>query len=145
MPSTRTALENAGDSNKPKDLRKRAVERAKLFVDRKSYLLSSLIGVVGDLLPAGTIPAGGRYVGHRVTSSVSLGTSTLAFGDGTTAAKYAAAATFTGVDTPVSTGKAAEIAADPVSADVTTYATVAVADLPTTASKYLVLEVLYTR
>lgn len=54
------------------------------------------------------LPLFGAIVGLTVVTSVSLGTSTLAIGDANAAAQYAAATTYTAVDTPTRIGKAAQ-------------------------------------
>ncbi|PWR24980.1 hypothetical protein [Zavarzinia aquatilis] len=63
----------------------------------------------GDTIVLGRLPPGDAFLGGIITSSVSLGTSTLAIGDAATAAKFRAAAVFTAVDTPTLFGKAAAV------------------------------------
>ena len=83
----------------------------------------------GDTLDLGVVPAGARGINHRVTVSATLGTSTLAIGISGTAAKYAAAATYTTADSPVTKAKAANLEAE-LAADEQQYATIGVAALP---------------
>lgn len=58
-----------------------------------------------------TLPPGHTFAYGVVTSSVSLGTSTIAVGIAGSAAKYKAAAVFTAVDTPTMFGNAAAVGA----------------------------------
>lgn len=58
-----------------------------------------------------TLPPGHTFAYGVVTSSVSLGTSTIAVGIAGSAAKYKAAAVFTAVDTPTLFGNAAAVGA----------------------------------
>ncbi len=86
------------------------------------------------------VPAGMRFVEGRITSSVSLGTSTIAIGNATAAGKYRAAAVFTAVDTPTLFGTAAAMAAAAATAGEEVLLTVATANLPTTAGAKLVID-----
>lgn len=86
------------------------------------------------------VPAGMRFVEGRITSSVSLGTSTVAIGNATTAGKYRAAAVFTAVDTPTLFGTAAAMAAGASGGEEEVLLTVATANLPTTAGAKLVID-----
>lgn len=61
----------------------------------------------GDTITLAQIPAGAFFDSGSITSSVSLGTSTIAIGIAGTPAKYKAAAVFTAVDTPTDFGTAA--------------------------------------
>jgi hypothetical protein len=94
----------------------------------------------GDTISIARVPAGMRFVVGRITSSVSLGTSTVAVGIAGTADKYKAAAVFTAVDTPTAFGKAAAMANAALGADEEVIATVAVADLPNTAGAKLIID-----
>jgi len=93
-----------------------------------------------DTVSLGKIPAGMRFVRGFITSSVSLGTSTIAIGDATATGKYRAAAVFTAVDTPTPFGTAAAMAAAAATAEEEVLLTVAVANLPTTAGAKLVVD-----
>lgn len=97
-----------------------------------------------DTLNFGNLPAGATFAYGILTSSVSLGTSTLAVGITGTTGKYRAAAVFTAVDTPTFFGPATIIgAADPaLSADENVFGTIAVATLP--ASGTLVVDLYYS-
>lgn len=89
------------------------------------------------------VPAGMRFVNGCITSSVSLGTSTISVGNAASTAKYRAAAVFTAVDTPTEFGKATAMAADANNADEEVLLTVATADLPTTAGAKLVIDMFF--
>lgn len=110
--------------------------RVKRF--RASYTLASQ--ATTDLLQLFNLPAGATLAYAIITSSVSLGSSTIALGTAATAGKYRAAATFTAVDTPTLVGTAATVgAADPaLTAEETVIATIGAAALP--ASGTLVID-----
>lgn len=94
----------------------------------------------GDTLTLGQIPAGAIIKGIKMTSSVTLGTSTVSIGVTGSAAKYRAAGTFTTVDVPTSVGPgAAAKAAAADSLAETLIATIGAAALP--ASGTLVFEI----
>lgn len=95
-----------------------------------------------DTLNLGTLPAGAVFAYGVIVSSVSLGTSTLAFGVAGTPAKYRAAAVFTAVDTPTMFGPAAAAAAAGLAADETVIATIGAANLP--AAGTLVVDLYYS-
>lgn len=111
---------------------------------RASLALGTQSANSGDTIGIGKRPKGSRYAGHRITSSVSLGTSTIAIGAVGSAAKYRAAAVFTAVDTPTTVAIAARLADDPLTDDEEMIVTVAAANLPTTAGAFLVIETYYT-
>jgi hypothetical protein len=60
----------------------------------------------GDTITLARIPAGAFFDSGVITSSVSLGSSTVAIGIAGTPAKYKAAAVFTAVNTPTAFGNA---------------------------------------
>jgi hypothetical protein len=74
-------------------------------------------------------PKGGVFLGGIITSTVTLGSSTVAIGITGTVAKYKAAATFTAVDTPTFFGTAATINVAET-AERTVFITIAAASLP---------------
>lgn len=84
----------------------------------------------GDTVVLANIPAGYCFAGGEVTSSVTLGTATIAIGNSTTAGKYRAAAVFTAVDTPTPIGTAASLSAQPSTAQEQVLLTVGTAALP---------------
>jgi hypothetical protein len=86
------------------------------------------------------LPVGYRFVRGVLTSSVSLGTSTIALGITGTLAKYRAAAVFTAVNTPTDFGGAIEMAAGPLAVEEEIIMTTAVASLPTTAGARLIVD-----
>lgn len=97
-----------------------------------------------DTLVLGNLPAGATFAYGVLTSTVSLGTSTLAVGIAGTTGKYRAAATFTATDTPTMFGTAAQVgAADPaLAAEETVIGTIATAALP--GSGTLVVDIYYS-
>lgn len=116
--------------------------RATIALDAPK-LSSSQNGTVittADTVLLGRIPAGMRFVGGRITSSVSLGTSTISIGNAADAAKYRAAAVHTAVDTPTSFGKASAMALAASGADEDVILTVATANLPNGAGNLLVID-----
>lgn len=110
---------------------------------RASINLSDTTVVVDDTINLGKRPRRSRYLGHRITCGVSLGSAQLAIGVEGTVGKYRDAGTFTAVDTPTDVAKAAELAADPLEADEDMIATITAAALPTSDHE-LVIETLYT-
>jgi hypothetical protein len=78
----------------------------------------------------------GQAVAYGImTSSVTLGSSTVAIGITGTTGKYRAAATFTAVNTPTLFGPtAATMAAAPTTAEETIFVTIAAADLPSSGT-----------
>lgn len=97
---------------------------------------------IGALLHLAPVPAGARGVRHRITTSGSLGPTTLSLGILGNATKYAAAATYTGVNSPVSICKAANLAAV-LAADEDQFLTVGAAALPNDGT-LIVVETEYT-
>jgi len=88
-----------------------------------------------DTIALTEIPAGSVFDYGMLTSSVTLGTSTLAIGVAGTTGKYRAAAVSTAVDTPAIFGGAtAQADTDPSLAVIYPIVTVAVANLPTTGT-----------
>lgn len=107
-------------------------------------LSSSTAGTViatTDTVSLFRIPAGYRFVAGRITSTVSLGTSTVAIGNATTAGKYRAAAVFTTANAPTAFGLGDALAAAASTAEEEVILTVATADLPTTAGAKLVIDI----
>lgn len=119
-----------------------SVYHAKLKRLRATFTLATQ--TTSDTLVIGTLPAGATFAYGVLTSSVTLGTSTVAIGITGTTGKYRAAAVFTAVDTPTMFGLAAQAgASDPaLSADEQVFATIAVASLP--ASGTLVVDLYYS-
>ena len=103
--------------------------------------LSSATFANGDTLSCGKRPQNSYFAGGRITSSVSLGSSTLSIGSAASAAKYRAAATFTTADQAVTFGKASALAEAALAADEEVIATIGTADLP--ASGTLIIETDY--
>ena len=96
-----------------------------------------------DTLVIGNLPAGATFAFGKLTSSVSLGTSTIAVGITGTTGKYRAAAVFTATDTPTDFGTAAQVAnSTPLAAEEQVFVTIATASLP--ASGTLVVDLYYS-
>lgn len=107
---------------------------------RASFTLAAQ--AAGDTLTLCDLPIGAVVDSIMMTSSVSLGTSTVAVGIAGTTGKYRAAAVFTAVDTPTIVGPGAVAkAAPPLTAPETLIATIAVAALP--AAGTLVFDINY--
>ena len=97
-----------------------------------------------DTVLLNRIPAGMRFLYGMLTSSVSLGTSTIAIGIAGTTGLYRAAATFTAVDTPTLFGPAASaMALAPLAADQLVILTPAAANLPNTAGARLIVDLYF--
>lgn len=94
-----------------------------------------------DTLLLAKLAPGETFAYGVLTSTASLGTSTLAIGIAGTTGKYRTAATFTATDTPTLFGNAAQVgAADPaLSATENVIGTIAVASLP--ASGTLIVDI----
>lgn len=107
---------------------------------RGSFTLATQ--TTSDTLVIGTLPAGATFAYGKITSSVSLGTATVAIGISGTTGKYRAAAVFTAVDTPTDFGTVAQVSASPLAAEEQVFATIAVASLP--ASGTLVIDLYYS-
>jgi hypothetical protein len=94
-----------------------------------------------DTIVLGVLPIGATFLYGLLTTTVTLGTSTIAIGISGTTGKYRAAATFTTVDTPtlfgVTTGKASKLTAAE-----TVFITIATASLP--ASGTLHVDIFYS-
>lgn len=88
---------------------------------------------IGDTIVIGKLPKGAVPIIESENTDTTLGTSTLAIGSTTSAAKYRAAHTLTGVDTPSGGMKAAAQGVELAAAE-TLIATVAVAALPVGAN-----------
>lgn len=134
---------SANQTSAPVGYKPRAtVYQARLKRMRATFTLASQ--ATTDTLVIGNLPAGATFAFGVLTSSVTLGSSTLAIGISGTAGKYRAAATFTAADTPTFFGTAAQAgAADPgLSADEQVIGTIAAAALP--ASGTLVVDLYYS-
>lgn len=81
-----------------------------------------------QIIIADNVPVGSTFLYGILTTTVTLGTSTVAIGITGTTGKYRAAATFTAVDTPTLFGVTAGQA--PLTAAETVFITIATASLP---------------
>lgn len=119
-----------------------ALQQGKMRCLQASFNLANAVQANGDVLTLGKLPANARIKSIKMTSSVSLATSTVAIGIAGTIAKYRAAGVFTTVDVPTIVGPGAVAkAAAANSVEETLIATVAVAALP--AAGTLIFEVEY--
>lgn len=117
------------------------VYAARLKRLRGSFTLNTQ--TTSDTLVIGTLPTGATFAYGKLTSSVSLGSSTVAIGIAGSTGKYRAAATFTTADTPTDFGTAATVAsATPLAAEEQVFVTIATASLP--ASGTLVVDLYYS-
>lgn len=126
------ANEVAGLGTIPTSKSNGAVVQARLRRFRATITLASQ-ATTDDILLA-RLPAGHKFAFGVITSSVSLGTSTVAIGVAGTTGKYRAAATNTGVNAPAMFGTAAGASGDPLEADEDVIATIAVAALPSSGT-----------
>lgn len=97
-----------------------------------------------DTIVVAVVPAGFTFAFGVVTSSVTLGSSTIAVGITGTVAKYKAAAVFTAVDTPTFFGPATIVGGQTaLAADETIFVTIAAATLPGAGT--LVIDMYFSR
>lgn len=113
---------------------------ARLHRYRASITLASQ--AVADTVVLAQIPAGVAFAYGVITSSVSLGTATVAVGNAASAGKYRAAAVFTATDTPTPFGVATAVAGQPSTAQEQVILTVSTAALP--ASGQLVVDLYFS-
>lgn len=95
-----------------------------------------------DTLVVGNLPAGAVFAYGVLTTSATLGSSTIAVGVTGTTGKYRAAGTFTSADTPTLFGPAARVAQDPLAAEENVFVTIATATLPSSGT--LVVDLYYS-
>lgn len=95
-----------------------------------------------DTIVLADIPSGMVFAGGEMTSSVSLGASTIAIGSSGATGKYRAAAVFTATDTPTPFGVTAAMAGAASSATERVFVTIAAASLP--ASGTLVIDLYFS-
>ena len=94
-----------------------------------------------DTIVIGQIPAGMDFCYGVLTSSVTLGTSTVAIGYTGATGAYRAAAAFTSVDTPTLFGVTAQVKAAPLAAEQQVFITIGTASLP--ASGTLIVDLYF--
>lgn len=94
-----------------------------------------------DTIVVAQIPAGADFAFGVLTSSVTLGTSTIAIGITGNTGLYRAAGTFTAVDTPTMFGPATAVKAANLTAEQQVFITIATANLP--ASGTLVVDLYF--
>lgn len=111
-----------------------------LDAPKLSTTQNGTVVTAADTVFLGRVPAGMRFVGGRITSSVSMGTSTLAIGNAAATGKYRTAAVHTAVDTPTPFGNAAAMALPASGADEDVILTIATASLPNTAGAKLIID-----
>ncbi|MGB8274854.1 MAG: hypothetical protein WCF16_06230 [Alphaproteobacteria bacterium] len=91
-----------------------------------------------DTIEVAKLPKGARVLYGVMTSSASLGSSTVAIGISGTTGKYRAAATFTAVDTPTLFGVAANVG-EALTAEEIVFITIAAAALPASGTLRMML------
>ncbi len=96
-----------------------------------------------DTIVVAVVPAGYDFAYGILTSTVSLGTSTIAIGITGTTGLYRTAATFTATDTPTLFGNTAAVAAVALTADQTIFITIGTAALP--GSGTLMVDMYFSR
>jgi hypothetical protein len=90
---------------------------------RATIAMASQSITTGNEAILAKIPAGQAFAFAIVNTSVTTGATTVAIGNGTTPALYAATAAYTTVDTPVIVGKNAAVAAGAYASEETILAT----------------------
>lgn len=96
------------------------------------------------LLVPGSMLRGSRFLYGVISTSLSLGTSTVAIGVSGAAGRYRTAAVLTAVDTPTLFGNVLTgLAASPLAADDNIIMTIAVASLPNTATHRLIVDLYF--
>lgn len=118
------------------------IYRATIFLDAPatSSTTAGTVITTSDTVFLARKPAGWRFIRGVITSSVSLGTSTVAIGTATATGKHRTAAVFTATDTPTVFGNTAAQAEAALNADENIILTVGVASLPNTAGARLVID-----
>lgn len=139
--TARKSIQMTNDGSSPTVKRSGGDIGARLRRNIASFDLSTVTYAVGDVLGLGPVPKGASGISHRITSSVTLATSTIAIGIPGTTGKYRTAAAFTAVDTPTAVAKASTLD-DTLAANEDHQAIIAVADLP--AVGLLTIETFYT-
>lgn len=91
-----------------------------------------------DTIVIAQLPTGFDFAYGVLTSTVSLGSSTIAIGYSGSTGAYRTAATFTATDTPTMFGNTAVVKTSPLTAEQQVFITIAVANLP--ASGTLVVD-----
>jgi len=123
----------------PQDLPAVADVHGRVRVFNEKVTLASQ--TTSDTIEVAKLPKGARLLYGLLTSSVSLGSSTVAVGIAGTTGKYRAAALFTATDTPTPFGVAANVG-EPLAAEEIVFLTIAAASLP--ASGTLRVTIFYT-
>ena len=123
----------------PQDLPAVADVHGRVRVFNEKVTLASQ--TTSDTIEVAKLPKGARVLYGLLTSTVSLGSSTVAIGINGTTGKYRAAAAFTATDTPTPFGVATNIG-EPLAAEEILFLTIGAATLP--ASGTLRVTVFYT-
>ena len=111
---------------------------------RGTTVFSSPAITTADQIIIANVPAGYTFAYGILTSSVSLGTATIAIGTAASTGKYRAAAVFTAVDTPTMFGIATQAGLQTaLTADELIQIAVGVASLPTSGT--LVADLYFSR
>ena len=123
----------------PQDLPAVADVHGRVRVFNEKVMLASQ--TTSDTIEVAKLPKGARVLYGLLTSTVSLGSSTVAIGINGTTGKYRAAAAFTATDTPTPFGVAANIG-EALTAEEILFLTIGAATLP--GSGTLRVTVFYT-
>ncbi len=111
---------------------------------RGTIVFTATAITTADQIIVAQVPAGYAFAYGILTSSVSLGTSTIAIGTAATIGKYRAAAVFTATDTPTTFGVATAVGTQAaLAADELIQVAVGVASLPTSGT--LVVDLYFSR
>jgi len=129
---------SAGLANTPATPADGDVQGGRVRVLREKITLATQ--TTSDTIVLGVLPIGATFLYGMLTSSVSLGTSTISIGITGTTAKYRAAAVFTATDTPTPFGDDAAMLTK-LTATETLFITIATASLP--ASGNLLVDIYY--
>lgn len=137
--ATLYSAETAGQGLNPQVRINDVAQRGRCKILRNTITLAAQ--TTSDIIFLGNRPAGSRFTGLMVTSSVSLGASTISVGIIGTPAKYKALAVHTAVDTPTLYGLTAAMALPALAADEPTYLAIGAASFPGAGT--LVVDIFY--
>ena len=105
-------------------------------VKRLRATITMAAQTTSDILAIGNLPAGAVFAFGIVTTTATLGSSTIAIGISGTTGKYRTAAAFTATDTPTLFGNAAQVAASDagLAAEEVVIGTIAGATMPSSGT-----------
>jgi hypothetical protein len=120
----------------PQDLPAVADVHGRVRVFNEKVTLASQ--TTSDTIEVAKLPKGARVLYGLLTSSVSLGSSTVAIGISGTTGKYRAAATFTATDAPTTFGATANVG-EALAAEEIVFLTIGAATLPASGTLRVIL------